>query len=148
MEKDKIISEFQKLVKRCSFLFASQIEPLAEEYGLSFPESQTLMFFYDNPEFDCAAEMVKMKGVSKGFASNMVSALASKDLIEIQRDEIDRRVQHIILTEKAMSVVEKIHCARLSFLNEMLSGVTEEEFAFAECTFAKVMANAENIAKK
>lgn len=147
MNKDKVMGDFQNLLKKCTRIFASYLEPLAEKYGISLPESHTLTFFYENPGLDCAAELVKMKGVSKGFASNMISALTSKGLIEIKRDENDRRVQHIILTEKALTIVEETNKVRKYLADELLDGITEEEFAFVEKAFMKITANAGNLIK-
>lgn len=147
MENDKVLSNFQNLMKKCTAVLASHLDPLVEEYGISLPECHTLTFFYENPKLDCAAELVKMKGVSKGFASNMISALTSKELIELKRDENDRRVQHIILNEKALAVIEKTNKVRKYLTDGLLDGITKEEFAAIEKAFIKITANAEKLKK-
>ena len=64
---------------------------------------------------------------NKGHISQSVGRMENQQLIYAVRDEEDRRCMHIMLTDRAVKVVEEITALRQQMYNIILKGVTPEE---------------------
>lgn len=116
------------LVKQCSSVFDSFISKQIAELGITMSEAHTLMFLTDNPELDSAFHIVSNgPPISKSYVSKAVSSLASKNLITLSRDESDRRIQHIKLTDEAKPIVKILGDARDRFINYLVGETTDDE---------------------
>lgn len=99
----------------------------AEESGITRPEGDILIFLRNNPEHNTAKDIVRLKGVSKAYVSKAVEPLLQKGLIQIKVDSIDRRCQHLSLTDQATPIVEIFHQMQKEFINKITIGIDTED---------------------
>lgn len=86
------------------------------------------------------SEMAKAMEVSKPSASNMVSKMAEKELVETRRSPKDGRVCLLALTDKGKKVVEIEKEADTKFLEKVRKILDEEELEILERIFEKIAA--------
>lgn len=114
-------------VKHINDLYYDLSIKAADKCGITKPEADVLAFLYNNPTCDTAKDIVKLKGFSKAYVSKAVEPLLEKELITIYVDKNDRRCQHLKLTEKAKSVVIKLHKMQHKFINKITNGIDEKD---------------------
>ena len=114
-------------VKNINDLYYNLSTKAADECGISKPEADILAFLYNNPTCDTAKDIVKLKGFSKSYVSKAVEPLLSKGLISIEIDIIDRRCQHLKLTEKSKPIIEKLYIMQNNFVDKITEGIDKED---------------------
>ncbi|MBP3361413.1 MAG: hypothetical protein J6N52_11200 [Clostridia bacterium] len=145
MNEDFDLSRFMLLVKNCSSFFDGFLNKIADGMDISAPEARTLLLLNDNPELDSAFKIVNSgPPVSKSYVSKAVSGLASKKLITLTKDENDKRIQHIKLTEAAEPIIKQLSEARDRLICFLVEEVTEEE----KDLLTSIMKKVEEKAKK
>ena len=103
---------------------------VCDQYGLTQMEYDILMFLHDNPQYNTAAEIVKIRKSTKSHVSTSLKKLENKGLVEI-------------LLDKAELIVEAGLNAQKQFAKNVLSGLTEEEKQVCINIFDKICNNAE-----
>ena len=73
-------------------------------------------------------EISKLLGIDTGLMTRMLDKLESKGLLQRQRSEEDRRVIHLILTDKGHTVAAQIPDIAPEVLNHRLRNFSETEF--------------------
>ncbi len=69
----------------------------------------------------------EISGLSPSRSSRVISGLTLKGLISINRDENDRRIINLNLTENGRKCVEGLNKEKLRCENELIAKLSEEE---------------------
>ena len=115
---------------------------VCDKYELTQMEYDILMFLYNNPQNNTAAEIVKIRKSTKSHVSTSLKNLENKKLIERKQSENKKHVE-IFLLDKAELIVEEGINAQKQFAQNVLSGLTEEEKDMCLRVFNKICNNAE-----
>lgn len=113
-------TQFQKLYNR-------RIEALRREYNLRKVDIDILYFLFISGKHNTSKDISELNLFNKGHISQSVGRMEKQQLIYAIRDEEDRRCAHIMLTDKAVKIVEEITALRKQMYNIILKGVTQEE---------------------
>lgn len=89
------------------------------------------------------SELAKAMEVSKPSASNMVSKMAEKGLVETRTSPRDGRVCLLGLTDKGKKVIEIENVADMKFFEKVREILDEEELEVLERLFEKIAAGLE-----
>lgn len=116
---------------------------VCEKYELTQMEYDILMFLYNNPQNNTAAEIVKIRKSTKSHVSTSLKNLENKKLIERKQSEENKKHVEIFLLDKAELIVEEGINAQKQFAQNVLSGLTEEEKDMCLRVFNKICNNAE-----
>ncbi|MCL2757518.1 MAG: MarR family winged helix-turn-helix transcriptional regulator [Coriobacteriia bacterium] len=116
---------YVRLIKK---LYEQTLQRVADDCGLSLPETDVLSFLRENPGFDTACDIALYREVSRAYVSKAVESLAAKGYLHITKDKADRRYQHLTITEKAEPLAEKLHHAQFMFYETVTKGLTDTEF--------------------
>lgn len=108
-------------------LYDKMLKKVCTEHDLMTIEADVISFLQNNPGKDTAADIVELRGLSKGAVSKAVESLIRKSLLERMPDTEDRRRIHLKLKPEAKPVTEMIDDVRREFLNTVLEGFTKEE---------------------
>ena len=108
-------------------LYESMLKEVCEEYQLAQIEVTIISFLYNNPGKDTAADIVELRGLSKGAVSKAVECLIQKTLLERVPDLEDRRKIHLKIMPEAGPVTESINEVKEEFVGTILEGFTKEE---------------------
>ncbi len=116
---------------------------VCDKYELTQMEYDILMFLYNNPQNNTAAEIVKIRKSTKSHVSTSLKNLENKKLIERKQSEENKKHVEIFLLDKAELIVEEGINAQKQFAQNVLSGLTEEEKNMCLRVFNKICNNAE-----
>lgn len=112
--------------------YARILNERLKDLKLSPNEMNILILLSNNPSMTTSTQLNVFLGVSKGLISRSVESLVKKDLIRIESDVTDRRIQHIFLTNKSEPVI-KILKKEIHQINEdLLSDIPLEEMKVME----------------
>ena len=75
-------------------LYDKMLKKVCTEHDLTIVEADIISFLQNNPEKDMAADIVELRGLSKGAVSKAVESLIQKSLLERIPDTEDRRKIH------------------------------------------------------
>ena len=116
---------------------------VCDKYELTQMEYDILMFLYNNPQNNTAAEIGKIRKSTKSHVSTSLKNLENKKLIERKQSEENKKHVEIFLLDKAELIVEEGINAQKQFAQNVLSGLTEEEKDMCLRVFNKICNNAE-----
>ncbi|GAA0180364.1 hypothetical protein SH2C18_30710 [Clostridium sediminicola] len=136
--KDKSVGKYIDIISRYLFYYIQkQIEP----YNLHKHQYKILIELYQHEDL-CQEDLVSLLKLSKADIAKSVKKLVSLGYIRKEKDKVDKRIHHLYLTKKSLSIKKEI----ISILEETSSilsnNISEEEIEIA----TKVMSQmAENI---
>ena len=110
-------------------------------------EYDILMFLYSNPQYNTAADIVKVRKSTKSHVSTSIKELENKGMIERIQSAHNKKHIEIVLLDKAEPVVEAGMDAQKQFAKNVLSGLTEEEMQICREIFDKICSNADEYLK-
>lgn len=121
--------------------YGKMFEPLCREQNLTRNELDVLLFLYNNPGYDRAADIVAHRGIAKSHVSLSVNNLEQKQLLQRRFDPEDRRTAHLELTEAGTIIAASARTLQERFFSGLYQGVTEEEFALWQSFSKRVFEN-------
>ncbi len=127
-------TQFQKLYNR-------KIEDLRKKNNLRKVDIDILYFLFKSGEHNTSKDISDLNLFNKGHISQSVGWMVKQKLIYIVQDQEDRRCMHIMLTDRAVEIVEEITELREQMYNIILKGVTQEERNVLLTVSRKVNAN-------
>lgn len=135
-----ILSQSQKAYSR-------QLEPVCKKWNLTRSEVDVLLFLYNNPQYDRAADIVTRRGMTKSHVSMSVASLADRELLERRYSPVDRRTAHLRLLEAGEQIAMEAREAQRQFFRLLYVGLSPEELELWEKITHKVFENVENLSK-
>ena len=111
-------------------------------------EYDILMFLHNNPQYNTAAEIVKIRKSTKSHVSTSLRMLEEKGLIEKRQSEDNKKYIAIILLDKAKTIVNEGIAVQKQFARDILDGLSEEEMDMCKAVFEKIYENAEKRLKQ
>ena len=133
-----------KTITTCYELLSSKV---CDEYGLTQMQYDILMFLYNNPQHNTAADIVKVRKSTKSHVSTSLKGLEDRGLIKRLQSAENKKHIEIILLEKAMPIIEDGIKAQKDFASNVLSGLTNEEKQICMSVFDKICQNADEYLK-
>lgn len=134
------------LMGRAKKRYCRFLEPVSKKWALTQNELNVLLFLYNNPQYDRAADIVACRGISKSHVSLSVNSLESQGLL-CRFVSKDRRTAHLELTEQGRAIAQEGQEAQRRFFTELHRGVTQEEFDQWQKIIQKVCENIEALTK-
>lgn len=127
MKQLKHMGQFIYNLSLTKKLFDKKFEVVKEELVLSMGEINVLLWISNNPEYNMARDIVKYNNISKAYVSKAVTSLEKRNLIRMEPDEEDRRMQRLFLEESAEEKVEQLNQVLEEFYLDMKKNITNEE---------------------
>ena len=116
--------------------YEMKVSGVCEKYQLRQLEYDILMFIYNNPAYNTAADIVRIRKSTKSHVSTSLKVLEDRGFIE-----------HVTihLLQLANEVIEDGIWAQKEFAQDMFEGLSEEEIKVFMSVFQKVYDNAERM---
>ena len=121
---------------------------VCDQYELTQMEYDILMFLYNNPQYNTAADIVKVRKSTKSHVSTSLRLLEDKGLVEKKQSEDNKKHIEIILLDSAQEIVQAGLNVQNEFVKNIFRGLTEEEMVLCKSVFSKICNNAENCLKE
>lgn len=108
-------------------LYERTVMPVCREFGLTYMEFTVLMFLANNPQYDTAAQIVKVRRLTKSHVSVSLKSLQERGLVKGTYFPGNQKTLHLLLTERARPVVVAGLEAQKEFGDKLVRGFTPEE---------------------
>lgn len=141
------ISAYFDTLNKSQSIYSRFLEPVCRSRDLAQSELDVLLFLYNNPQYDRAADIVAHRGMAKSHVSVSVTGLENRGFLVRNGSESDRRTVHLVLTEAGRQVAEEGRQAQQDFFGRLYSGLDEQELKLWEVITEKVRKNIENLEK-
>lgn len=141
------ISAYFDLLNQSQKAYSRQLEPVCKKWDLSRSEVDVLLFLYNNPGYDRAADIVTRRGMTKSHVSMSVANLCDLGLLVRQFSSTDRRTAHLELTDQGREIAAEAKQAQQAFFDRLYQDIPEEEMDLMKKITRKVWENIENINK-
>ena len=141
------IAAFFDILSQSQKAYSRQLEPVCKKWDLTRSEVDVLLFLYNNPEYDRAADIVTHRGMTKSHVSMSVAELADRGLLERRTSSDDRRTTHLLLTKEGLAIAADAREAQQGFFDMLYEGVSPEELVLWENITQKVFENIGNLNK-
>lgn len=108
-------------------LYEKMVMPVCQQFGLTYMEFTVLMFLVNNPQYDTAAQIVKVRRLTKSHVSMSLRTLQEKELVEGIFYPGNRKTVHLKVTEKAGDIAGFGKTAQKKFGDSLVKNFTDEE---------------------
>lgn len=132
------VASAKKSYSRC-------LEPVCKARKLTRNELDVLLFLYNNPGYDRAADIVSRRGIAKSHVSLGVAGLEEKGLLLRRLDQQDRRTVHLELTGQGRTIAAEAREKQVRYFSALYRGVSPEEAEIWRKIVTKIRENIKNI---
>ena len=137
--------EFQNylaFLKKSETVYQKFCQNVVRQWDLNDTAFQVIMFLANNPRFNTARDLCRMRGIKTGIASVAVEQLIQTGYLERKTDPSDRRIQRLYVTDKASELVRQGREVQKEFAGLIAGVLTPEEmeeyFRLTEKMMAKI----------
>lgn len=131
-------SVLRKITKMIPYEWRNHIQ-------LEFSRTEALVLYKLNVEGQQRASQLADKlSITTGGLTGITDKLVSGDYIHRKRDNKDRRVVYLTISDKGKEALKIMYASRKSFIETIFSGVSEKELEQISTITNKILANLEN----
>lgn len=120
---------------------------VCEKHKVTRMEYNIIMFLYNNPQHNTAADIVKVRKSTKSHVSTSLKELEQRGMVKRVQSLNNKRHVEIALLDKARPVVMDGCQVQKRFEKGVLSGLSQEEKDACVSLFLKICNNAEELLK-
>ncbi|MCZ8512701.1 MarR family transcriptional regulator [Paenibacillus filicis] len=131
-----LLEQMHRLIYKRIFSEWSHMSPL----HLTMPQANLLKFL-DSKAMHKTSDAADFMCISSGALTMLCDKLAEKGLIERNRDEADRRVIYLELSEEGKRVVQEIRMLKGRLIDRLMEGVTEDDLQALNRVYSCFAAN-------
>lgn len=107
--------------------YEMKVSGVCEKYQLRQLEYDILMFIYNNPEYNTAADIVRIRKSTKSHVSTSLKVLEDRGFIERRIDKDNKKHVTIHLLQLANEVIEDGIWAQKEFAQDMFEGLVKKK---------------------
>ena len=130
------------LLRRVHKLSVAQIEPMLEEMGVGMTQ-WVVLSLVDNGIATTCRSLSRNMGHDSGAMSRLVDQLVASGLLARVRDDADRRVSNLVVTEAGEAVLAKSASPMVEVWNDILRDIEPEEISRTIATLARLLGQLE-----
>ena len=127
--------------RQARLLYARIFQPFTQQFDLTQPEIDILLFLYNKPTCNTARDMVHLRGLAKSNVSTALDSLRTRGLVESRPEENNRRVNRLFLLPAAAPLIEGLSRRQTQFFHALQQGLTPVQQAQADAYFAILQRN-------
>ena len=121
------IQQYLSFVKKSEAVYQKFCQNVIRDWDLNPTSFQVIMFVANNPQFNTARDLCRMRGIKTGIASVAIEQLIQTGLLERRTDISDRRIQRLYVTPAAGKLVEQGREVQKEYARAITGALTEEE---------------------
>lgn len=118
---------FLALMKKSETVYQRFCQNVIRDWELNATSFQVVMFLANNPDYNTARDVSRMRGIKTGITSIAVEQLIQMGFLERRTDPNDRRIQRLFVTEQARDLVEQGRQAQREFAESIAEALTPQE---------------------
>ena len=122
-------------------LYEQIVTPVCRAFDLTYMEFTVLMFLHNNPQYDTAAQIVKVRQLTKSHVSLSLRSLQERGLVEGVYHPGNLKTVHLQLTKASEPIVAAGVTAQADFGARLVRGFTAEEVNQLQTLMERVHSN-------
>lgn len=142
------ITRYFDFLTQSQKIYSRYLEPVCKKWELTRSEIDVLLFLYNNPQYDRAADIVSHRGMAKSHVSLSVANLTELGLLKRHFSPVDRRNAHLSLTQRAIPIAEEARHAQIQFADLLYQGISQEELQIWNGIIQRVYENISTYTKE
>lgn len=107
--------------------YVTYCKSICREYDINQTEFDILLFFGNNPEYDCAKDIVDVRKIKANLVSINVDKLVNDGYLERKLMLNDRRKYRLVLTKQGKALVKKGKEVQDSFFELLFNSVSAKD---------------------
>lgn len=107
--------------------YVTYCKSICREYDINQTEFDILMFFGNNPEYDCAKDIVDVRKIKANLVSINVDKLVNDGYLERKLMLNDRRKYRLVLTKQGKALAKKGKEVQDSFFELLFDSVSAKD---------------------
>ncbi len=108
---------------------------ICQQYKLTQLEYDILMFLYNNPKYNTASDIVRIRKSTKSHVSTSLKNLENKKLIIKKQNKENRKYYEIFLLEKANIIIKNGKKIQEQFIEDLFEGISEDDMVIFKKVF-------------
>lgn len=121
------IQNFFALYKKSDMVYQRYCQSVLQGWDLNGTSFQVIMFLANNPEYNTARDLCRMRGIKTGIASVAIEQLIQMGYLERKTDCTDRRIQRLYVTAAADELVRRGREVQHEYAKLVSGALTQEE---------------------
>lgn len=138
-------AEITAAMRSIAKAYDKYLNAAGDSCGLSRTERDSLLFLYNNPDYDTARDIVEYRMIPKANVSQAVESLIAKGCLESAVCAEDRRRVHLHLTDAGQSAAAKLKDSQTRFSQAIFDGLSHAELDTLEKAHYVIMDNVKKI---
>ncbi len=122
--------------------YAQCVKPVCEAYGLTRIEFDILLFLANNPAYDTAADIVRIRMLTKSHVSGALKRLESNGYLCTAYHAGNRKTIHLSLTKKADAIIKEGKMMQERFGKQLFDGFSPEQLDMLKQLLQRMYQNA------
>lgn len=124
-----------------NILYEQCINAACAQHGLIKTEMDILLFLHNNPGFDTATDIVKLRHLSKSHVSKSIQSLKERGWLTTFYQDSNRRTIHLKLCGAADAAIADGLKAQSRFASVLLADFSEEEKMLLQTLLCRITNN-------
>ena len=113
--------------RKLELAYHQQCKDLCNEFHLKQTGFDILMFLGNNPQYQTARDIVKIRNIKANLISINVEKLVKEGYLRREEIKGDRRKTKLIITEKAHPVIKEGQQLQQGFVDQLFDNTTQED---------------------
>jgi len=124
--EDKVINEISLAIEKIVMNFHTFAKNKANKENLSLPQYYILFFLKDNKGL-IMQDIKRGLNSSAALATSIIDQLVAKGFVSRKRNDSNRRIVNVCLTDKGKRIVNKLEKRRFRFYNLLTEDLSLQE---------------------
>ena len=116
-----------EFVQKFNLAYNAMCKPLCQQLKLPQTAFDILMFLGNNPQYQTARDIVKIRNIKANLISINVEKLVKEGYLRREEIKGDRRKTKLIITEKAHPVIKEGQQLQQGFVDQLFDNTTQED---------------------
>ena len=116
-----------EFVQKFNLAYNAMCKPLCQQLKLPQTAFDILMFLGNNPQYQTARDIVKIRNIKANLKSINVEKLVKEGYLRREEIKGDRRKTKLIITEKAHPVIKEGQQLQQGFVDQLFDNTTQED---------------------
>ena len=125
-------------------LYNVTMDQAAKKMSVTRTEIDILLFLANNPQYDTAADIVKVRHLTKSHVSTSVDSLVRMGMLERIYKEGNSKTIHLNIMPSAQKIIDEGRSVQEEFIGVLLDGIDPKDIRLVSRVFEHM---GENIAK-
>ncbi|MBQ0064783.1 MAG: MarR family transcriptional regulator [Firmicutes bacterium] len=138
--------EFWERQKSVGELYEQMSKPIKSRYNLKQMELDILLFLYNNPQYNRASDIVRIRHLTKSHVSASIKHL--EEIEYLTCSYLDKKSLNLQISEKAMPCILEGKKMQEAYMQILFKDFSIEEVQMYKRLFQKTCENAEKEIKK